>query len=502
MVFRRRWKRSFLVVLSAMLLWFAPRANAQARKAFSKTEARSVSCMMPGAPFRSLQEIIDTSEVLPAPLRADSMIRIADKIKDRCPGPAMELLLKAFEQAEGVKELTAHRSLVKLVDSRDGTETNVASLAMDRLSLQSRVVLSLASFRPKDTVRLFRRIYAPRPAVADCSSLEVPEVSIYYRTFESVAEILRKDASQTASSHKDAIFELLQNIVDATVAPEQLEPLLQSLKNASVSEDGISQLLNSLAVRVDSFELDDRSLTSTGPHIAETIDKLAHLAGNRTSYPLLHAFRKYLLNSLQGAHCSSPKNDIQAMPIYEAFNQTLAGKNSGIDALPLNQVSAAVEPSGDETAYWKSKKSRELLMEAKHLNFDNNWVRYVNDQSSSSEWRAQIDAILNDIHNWQESDENNAADYYHEKCILFYGVLTKLRASDPIYGKALEDLVSTFEASSLQTERPAEWYWEIAMIVRSSKRMTGEIPQKVLAALSRSRNGYLPAVAVLMGFLE
>lgn len=503
MLFPTWWKRPFLIVLSAMLLWFASGANAQAKKAFSGAEARSAACRMPGAPSHSLQEIVDASEALPAPLRADAMIRIADKIKGGCPGRARELLVRAFEQAEGVKELTAQRSLSRLVDSRAGTEAKVSIMAMDRLSLQSRTVLSLASFRPHDALRLFRRIYAPRPAAAGCSSLEVPEVSIYYRAFDSVAEIVRKDAGQTAASREEAIFELLQNMVDATTAPEQLEPLLQSLKNAAISENELSQLLNSLAVRVESFPVDDRSLTTTGPHIAETINKLAHLAGRNANYPLLHAFAKYLRNSLQGPHCSYvAKNGIQAMPIYEAFNQTLAGKDSGIDVLPLNQASAAVEKSGDETAYWSSKKSGELLMEAKHLSFDNSWVKYVNDQSSSSEWRARIDTILNDIHNWQESDENNAGDYYHEKCILINGILTKLPAGDPIYGKALEDLVSTFEGSSLQNDRPAEWYWEIAMTVRSSKRMTSDAPQKVLAALGRSRNGYLPAAVVLLSVLE
>ena len=141
-------------------------------------------------------------------------------------------------------------------------------------------------------------------------------------------------------------------------------------------------------------------------------------------------------------------------------------------------------------------------MEAKHLTFDDNWVRYVNDQSKSSEWRARVDRILNDIHGWHESDENDAADYYHEKCILIYGILTKLPATDPMYSKTLDELVSTFEKSSLQADRPAEWYWDITMMARSIKRMTGEAPQKMLAALSRSRNGYLPAVAVLMSVLE
>ena len=503
MSFSIGWKRRFLVVLSAMLLWFASPANAQAGKALSKAGAQSVSCMIPGAPSRSLQQIVDASEVLPVQLRADAMIRIADKIKEACPGKARELLLRAFEQTQGVKELTAQRSLSRLVDSRAGTEAKVSIMAMDRLSLQSRAVLSLASFRPKDALRLFRRIYPPRPVAVGCSSVEVPEVLVYYRAFDSVADILRKDAGRTPASRAEAIFELLQNMVEATTAPEQLEPLLQSLKSAAISENELSQLLNSLAVRVETFPVDDRSLTASGPHIVETVDKLAHLSNSGASYPLLHAFRKYLRNSLQGAHCSfGAKNGIQAMPIYEAFNQTLAEKNSGIDVLPLNQASAAVEKSGDETPYWTSKKSVELLMEAKHLSFDNSWVRLVNDQSSSSEWRARIDTILNDIHNWQESDENNAADYYHEKCILINGILTKLPTADPTYGKALEDLVSTFEGSSLQSDRPVEWYWEITMAVRTSQHMTGDAPQKVLAALGRSRNGHLPAAAVLLSVLE
>jgi hypothetical protein len=190
------------------------------------------------------------------------------------------------------------------------------------------------------------------------------------------------------------------------------------------------------------------------------------------------------------------------LSVYEAFNQKLA-VNPGIKPLQLDSFATTIETNGQEIMYWKSDKSKELLMEAKHLTFDNDWLRYVNDQSNSSEWRARIETILNKVHNWRESDEIDAADYYHEKCILINGILSKLTVADPMYDKVLDDLVNTFEESSLQMDRPAEWYWEVLKLVHASKRdETGKAASAVRAALSRSRNGYLPTIAILMGFLN
>jgi len=496
----RKWL--LLACLSGIVMGLVPPMIAQpARTSPKPPPVRASSCPASGAQADTLQEAIDAGEALPAPLRADALIRIADKMKGRCPKQAYELLENAFEQAESVKELSAYRSIARVVDSRAGTEAKVASQGMDRLSLQSKAILVLVSFRPADAIRLFRRIATPRPEAVGCSNLAVPDVSIYYKTLDKVLELLQEKSA--GAPGKVAAFELLQNAVQSTTAPEQLAPLLRTLDHVAISRSELSQLVDSLAVRVEVFPVDDRTLSTVGPGAVESIDKLSRLPGT-PNYPLLHSFEKYMRNSLHGAHCSSvAKSEISTMPVYEAFNRTLASATSGIEELPLNSISPAVEQSGDEIGYWKSKRSQELLTSAKHLNFDDSWIKYVSDQTNSSDWRARIDSILNDIHGWGESEEANAIDYYHERCILIHGILTRLPATDPMYGKALDELVTTFEASSLQTERPAEWYWEIAMLVRASRRdKSGNMSQAVLAALARSKNGYLPAVSVLMNVLE
>jgi hypothetical protein len=145
------------------------------------TRTLGKSCTLPGVPAQHIQEVVDASYTLQPPLAADAMIRIAARVESPCPTLAKDLIQRAFDQSDGVEPSTAYKRARRngtLTDSRLSYIENAYSLQMDRLSLQSRAVLAMASLDGRKAIQLFQRMTPPRPPAASCADAFVADVSI------------------------------------------------------------------------------------------------------------------------------------------------------------------------------------------------------------------------------------------------------------------------------------------------------------------------------------
>ena len=151
--------------------------------------AERTPCVLPGISAQYIQEVADASYTLPPPLAADAMIRIAAKVAAPCAMLAKDLLQRAFDQADSVETSTSYvraRRNGTLTDTRVSYLSNAYSLQLDRLSLQSRAVLAMASLDGGKAIQLFHRMTPPRPPAASCANAFVADVSIYYEAFGKV----------------------------------------------------------------------------------------------------------------------------------------------------------------------------------------------------------------------------------------------------------------------------------------------------------------------------
>jgi hypothetical protein len=478
-----------------------------------RTDARSSRpCSLPGTPAQPIKEVVDASYALPAPLGADAIIRVAVKVSQYCPTLAKDMLQRAFQQADTVTSDTEHKlaSGTHLTDSRVSYAVNGYSLQVDRLSLQSRATLAMVPLDAKVAIQLFERIAPPRPPAAGCSSAFVPEVSVYYEVLEKILGILGTRKPRNDAEAQEP-FVKMEEVVGATTSPVQLVPLVAVLEKADLTSTQLSGLMSTLAVAIESFPVDDRSLSAENWHAAagrpmDAIAKLVALSRNHkvSSDSLVHAYRDYLDRSMRGAHCEDnlPKGAESLATVCKSLNERLAGFGHGIEPIGVPESGPLAETGPAEGEYWLSPKTKELLIDGKHLNFDDNWREYTDADRKTPEWQDRVQLMLNHMDDWRLSDEQDPADYYHQRCMLLYEILPHL-SPGALYDRVVSAWIGTFEESSLQWDNPAEWYFEVSRFLRFSKKTEKDpIPQSALASLKNSSNAYLHASGVLAEFLQ
>jgi hypothetical protein len=475
-----------------------------------KTAAPRKPCALPGIPAKRLQEIVDASSTLQPPLASDAMIRVATKVASPCSTLATDLLQRAFDQADSVVPQMKYKLASGdgiPTDSRLYFEHQTYELQQDRLSLQSRVVLAVVPLDAKLAIDLFQRIALPRPPSVSCVDAFAPDFSIYYQALGKVLEMRR---AQKARSDREAqaSFLQLQEAASATTSPVQLAPLIKLLEEANLSPTQLSSLLSTLAAAIESFPVDDNSFNYRGDYsVVRAKTQLLELARKKklSAGAFMHSFHDYLDRSMNGPHCTGnvPNSLKQLVSLYESFNRRGLASNAEIEPLSLPTSAPPIEPPPNPGEYWQSPKTKELLIDAKHLNFDDNWQPFTDADRQTPEWQDRVRHLLNDMDNWSPMDEPDPAAYLHERCILFYRTLPYLPPG-PLYDRITSSWVDTLAASSLQWDNAVEWNLEVSHFLRFSRKdgSTDLIPPAALAALKNSSNSNLHTLGVLTEFLQ
>jgi hypothetical protein len=500
-------------------LFFAYLALMSLTPLFAQTKAQQAAvdrgrpCSLPGIPAQRVSEVVAASYTLPPSLGADAMVRLAVKLSPYCPALAEDLLHRAFEQADTVKGDMEYKraSGSYLSDSRLSYAANGYSLQMDRLSLRSRATLAMVPLHARVAIQFFERIAPPRPTAAGCSNAFVPDVSIYYEALEKILALLRTRKPLNDAEAQES-FVKIEEVVGASSSPVQLMPLAAVLEKTELTSTQLSALLSNLAAAIENFPVDDRSLSAdehwrvfAGTPI-EAIAKLAALSRKHevSPYSLVHAYRDYLDRSMRGVHCADtlPKGARPFATATKSLNERLTAFGPGIEPIGVPASEPPIDPGPAEGEYWLGLKTEQLLTDAKHLNFGDNWRRYTDGDRKTPEWQDRVRLLLNHMDDWRPSDEQDAADYYHQRCMLLYRTLPYL-SPGALYDRVVSTWIATFEESSLQWDDPAEWYFEVSRFSRFSKKdEKGPIPQPALASLKNSSNAYLHASAVLAEFLQ
>jgi len=467
------------------------------------------SCALPGISPQQLHEVVDASNTLQPPLAADAMIRIAAKVAAQCPALAKDLLQRAFDQADRVEPDTAYKLASGMglsTDSRISFADKTYSLRMDRLSLQSRAVLGMAPLDAKKAIQLFQRVHTPNPTAASCADAFAPDVAIYYDALGKVFALLREQKPQTDAAVQ-APFLQLREVTGATTSPVQLAPLAKVLDEANLDSSDLASLLSTLAAAVESFPIDDNSFFSRSQYPAvKAKAQLVELASNKqvSAAAFAHAFHDYLDRSLNGAHCeeNEPTDLKELVILYQSFNRGPAASDQGNELLSIPTSLPSIEPHPDAGEYWQTAKGKALLMDGKHVNFDDNWRPYTDAERKTPEWQDRVRHLLDEMDNWDASEEPDASTYYHEREILIYRVLADIPPGT-LYDRVISVWVKTFAESSLQWDNPTEWYIGVSDFLRYSKKnVNGPASAAAIAPLKDSSNPYLHSIGILAEFVQ
>ena len=228
----------------------------------------------------------------------------------------------------------------------------------------------------------------------------------------------------------------LQEVAAATNSPVQLVPLAKVAEESNLSAPELSFLFSTVAAAVESFPVDDNSFYSDGDYPAiKAKVQLVKLASNKhiSANDLTHSYHEYLNRSLNGPHCTGngPRDFKELVALYESFNRSPAASDQEVEPLSSPASAPPLESVPDEGQYWLSPKAQKLLIDAKHLNFDDKWRPYTDTDRKTPEWQDRVRQLLDDMDDWRPTDEPSPADYYHQPSTL-HVALSDLDLPSPV----------------------------------------------------------------------
>jgi len=173
-------------------------------------------------------------------------------------------------------------------------------------------------------------------------------------------------------------------------------------------------------------------------HIAFVLDYLGQVTSPAQLQPFAGALQKITLTPEQ----------------LEILSNRLRGMAAHI---PQNPV---CEPNSAKVdRYWQSEAAKRLLADGLKLRTSPEGRAYTELERATPEWQLRFTAFLSEMADWTSSDEKSEADYYHEKCTIFEG-LVGLIAPGPEREKLLADYVTFINRSTLEQQNPVEWFME------------------------------------------
>lgn len=145
--------------------------------------------------------------------------------------------------------------------------------------------------------------------------------------------------------------------------------------------------------------------------------------------------------------------------------------------------------------FWQSNSAKNILEAAKALRFGSGGLR-SGAERQSPEWLQQLTDFRTQLGDWRRDDSETEAIFYHEKSLV-YEVLVELTAPGDEHDKILNEYISFAENSSLQQDKPVEWYSGLHATLERMRTTTGGEPNKMLDAFQASGNPILVLQAEL-----
>jgi hypothetical protein len=141
-------------------------------------------------------------------------------------------------------------------------------------------------------------------------------------------------------------------------------------------------------------------------------------------------------------------------------------------------------------AFWTSDQGQRLYGRGIRLRNKEGGAQYTDAERTAPEWILQLTDYMKDLAGWSPSDEKDEAAYYHQKAIV-YEMLVDLIPQGPERDKAIQAYVDFVANSTLQREKPVEWFFHAqSLFDRMRNSPLGE-PAKILAAFENCGNPVL-----------
>lgn len=409
---------------------------------------------------RTVPPVIELARTGPPEFFADAVVRIIQSGKIPQRDTQVELLEQAFAIANSAREP------IRLIaipgtppDTREIYRGKAGDLALDRLSLQSRIVRELVTLDRVMARALFDAMTRPKLAPRPCSDPLIADASPYYDAAAAIAQSAFTEKEKQTEAH----VQFLTALLAGAQSPNEIAAWTRAVQSVALLPAQWRLLVAALAAKLDASPLDYRPFVMSLDSLAAEIRNIEAIAGtNELSQP----FRKYVVTQLKAARCSP---DLALDPV------------SWLDP-PVSEDES--KPSSRKESFESAQKYFESA-DSKQLGDSLNALRTAVDDR-----RARFSDVLRDFNGWRPDGSN--VDVFHQKATVLRALLEMTPPGED-RERVLNLALSFLRSSAVERESPAQWLWEARTIVE----LANADASKLVAAFPASGNVSLSLYAQL-----
>jgi hypothetical protein len=436
----------------------------------------AIAAIGPGAAFQSRSGdrprrdpaiealVFETSNVQPE-FAADALIRIAASGQVSDPDWKRELLERAFQRAGAVRE--AHRRTAFPVDpdTRPGALVQAYDTRLDRVSLQSRVVLAMLPLDSARALELFEFIDLYLEP-ASCDDPLIPVAEEYYNALTQIA----RDMARAGGPSRADAFQLFVFYMWRARLPSEMPSVVRAIRTFKPVIAEAVYLDQALRSILEHSVRDARGFSSIG---LDLVGKMSDLADDEVEAGLspsilMQGFRRYLVAQLTGPRCA---DSVTEGSIAAAFNGVLKHPGvawHGLDPIAVKDTRPSrILAAARIESYWRAGEARRLHEELVRLRGSGRQPLTESARRTAA-WRAQADVFLADLERWTGARELLDLDNFYQRGVLFASLFDLAPQTD-LRARAMRGLLDLLRHSIVSRERPALWFLHAARLLDSER---------------------------------
>lgn len=460
-------------------------------------------------------KLIDELRVAPPEFAASSMIKLSTH-PEIDNAWKVEILEEAFRIAFDAQYPYKMKYLGKFhVDTRTGYKSMAFDLKMDRLSLQLSAIRGLTGLDPAKARSLWSEMRKPKFAPLRCEDTLVYDISDYY---ETMVEVARKAFTSEERKTGEPVKFIDSHIVNIA-SPVEIIPAAIAIKEIEPTPQQFNALVETYSRALENIAKDDRALWFNSDNLS--LGALA-LAGEclRRGVPadfLIVRFRDYLAGQLSAPRCAdnliSDGKPVRTPKFVTDLNAALAI----FEYIPkITDDEIKPRRIGGEALfhpYWETPRAKSLFQKIKSLRFGAAGNQTASAKSNkppsplpievrrSTEWQYQLSDFLREMAEWKPEHEKSEADYFHQKCNLFNGLI-ELSPNNSMRLRVIAEYLRFLERNRFERESFIEWFHHVSDLLRRVRLMAKEEKEIVLDSLRDSNDQVLQLCVKLAPALD
>ncbi len=369
--------------------------------------------------------IVELARSAPPELFADAIIRAVQsgKIADR--DRQIELLNDAFSAAARAKET------IRLVaipgtppDTREIYRSKAGDLGLDALTLQSRIVQSMARLDPVRARELFNGIARPKLDPRPCVDPLIADASAYYDAAAAIAQY----GFTAREKETDLHIEFLNALLVTARSPNEIAAFAHALQFMALSTEQSKYLLSSIDVKMELAPPDYRPFAMSLDTLQAELWKLVEI--NRSAREqTIRSFRAYIENQLKAERC-------------------LPELSLGLDQISWLQPPVAVDELRSAQLYETFRP---------HKYFEDDDSKRIGEALNRLRAKpAAISDFLRDFDAWKPAGSD--VDIFHQRATVLRALLEIVPRGDE--RNRVIAIAAALLTGGMERAYPAEWMWE------------------------------------------